>query len=105
MSGSWAQIGHTPPGRWQRNGFPYPNWLLLDGAHPAVQGERTTQARRMVPTELSSLGRREVVVVIGKIPEHLGIWPVSADASATTGVKEAQAAKEDSKGQAQAARL
>ncbi len=33
----------------------------------------------------------------------LGIWPVSADASATTGVKEAQAAKEVSKGQAQAA--
>ena len=33
----------------------------------------------------------------------LGIWPVSADASATTGVKEAQAAKEDPKGQAQAA--
>ncbi len=33
----------------------------------------------------------------------LGIWPVNADASATTGVKEAQAAKEVSKGQAQAA--
>ena len=28
----------------------------------------------------------------------LGIWPVSADASATTAVKEAQAAKEDSQG-------
>ena len=33
----------------------------------------------------------------------LGIWPVSADASATTGVIEAQAAKEDPKGQAQVA--
>ena len=33
----------------------------------------------------------------------LGIWPVSADTSVTTGVKEPQAAKEDSKGQAQAA--
>ena len=33
----------------------------------------------------------------------LGIWPVSVDASPTTGVKEAQAAKEVSKGQAQAA--
>lgn len=32
----------------------------------------------------------------------LGIWPVSADASATTGVMKAQAAKEDPKGQAQA---
>ncbi len=30
----------------------------------------------------------------------LGIWPVSADASVTTDVKEAQAAEEDSKGQA-----
>ena len=55
----------------------------------------------MVPTELSSLGRREVVVVIGKIPELLGIWPVSAAASVTS-VEEAQAAKEDPKGQAQA---
>ncbi len=33
----------------------------------------------------------------------LGIWPVSAETSATTGVMGAQAAKEDSKGQAQAA--
>ncbi len=33
----------------------------------------------------------------------LGIWPVSADASATTGVMKAQAAKEDPKGQAQVA--
>ncbi len=32
----------------------------------------------------------------------LGIWPVSADTSATTGVMKAQAAKEDPKGQAQA---
>ena len=32
----------------------------------------------------------------------LGIWPVSADASGTTGVMKAQAAKNDSKGQAQA---
>ena len=33
----------------------------------------------------------------------LGILPVRADASVTRGVKEAQAAKEDPKGQAQAA--
>ncbi len=33
----------------------------------------------------------------------LGIWPVSADASATTGVMKAQAAKEEPKGQAQVA--
>ena len=39
----------------------------------------------------------------GKTAALLEIWPVSADASATTGVKEAQAAKEDSKDQAQAA--
>jgi hypothetical protein len=39
----------------------------------------------------------------GKTGALLGIWPVSADASATTGVKEAQAAKENSEGQAQAA--
>lgn len=32
----------------------------------------------------------------------LGIWPVSADASATTGVIGAQADKKASKGQAQA---
>ena len=34
----------------------------------------------------------------------LGILPVSGDASATTGVMKAQAAKEDPKGQAQAAK-
>ena len=39
----------------------------------------------------------------GKTAALLGIWPVSADTSATTGVMKAQAAKEDSKGQAQAA--
>ena len=36
--------------------------------------------------------------MIGKIPALLGIWPVSADASATTGVKEAQADKKAYKG-------
>ncbi len=40
----------------------------------------------------------------GKTAALLGIWPVSADTSATTGVKEVQAAKEDPKGQAQAAK-
>ena len=35
----------------------------------------------------------------------LGIWPVSVEASATTGVMKAQAAKEVSKGQEQAAKL
>ena len=38
----------------------------------------------------------------GEIGALLGIWPVRADASVTTGVKEAQAAKENPKGQAQA---
>lgn len=36
----------------------------------------------------------------GETAALLGIWPVSADASVTTDVKEAQAAEEDSKGQA-----
>ena len=42
--------------------------------------------------------------MIGPNSTHafLGILPVSRDASATTGVMKAQAAKEDSKGQAQA---
>jgi len=40
--------------------------------------------------------------MVGTTGALLGIWPVSVDASATTGVKEAQAAKEDPKGQAQA---
>ncbi len=42
-------------------------------------------------------------VMAGTTAALLGIWPVSADASATTGVMKAQAAKKDSKGQAQAA--
>ena len=42
--------------------------------------------------------------MVGTTAALLGILPISADASATTGVKEAQAAKEDFKGQAQAAK-
>ncbi len=45
------------------------------------------------------------MVVAVKTAALLGIWPVSVDASVTTGVKEAQAAKEDPKGQAQAASI
>ena len=40
--------------------------------------------------------------MVGTTAALLGIWPVSADTSVTTGVKEPQAAKEDPKGQAQA---
>lgn len=38
----------------------------------------------------------------GEMEKLLGIFPASADSSATTSVKEAQAAKENSNGQAQA---
>ena len=41
--------------------------------------------------------------MVGTTGALLGIWPVSADASATTGVKEEQADKKASTGQAQAA--
>ncbi len=44
-------------------------------------------------------------VMAGTTAALLGIWPVSANASVTTGVMKAQAAKEDSEGQAQAAKL
>ncbi len=40
--------------------------------------------------------------MVGTTGALLGIWPVSAHASATTGVMKAQAGKEDPKGQAQA---
>ena len=40
----------------------------------------------------------------GEMGRLLGIFPASADSSATTGVMKAQAAKEDPKGQAQAAK-
>ena len=39
----------------------------------------------------------------GEMEKLLGIFPASAAASVSTGVKEAQAAKEDPKGQAQVA--
>ena len=41
----------------------------------------------------------------GKTGALLGIWPVSADASATTGVVGAQADKKACKGQAQPAAI
>ena len=49
-------------------------------------------------------GGRSVMVGTNGALALLGIWPVSVDASATTGVMKAQAAKENPKGQAQAAK-